>query len=66
MTAAAAAAAAAADTAKAAQRLAGERRTVAYLDRQISQKQRRALTAKLQDFEVGAAAVDWTRKVSRC
>jgi hypothetical protein len=60
----AAAAAAATNAAEAAQRLAHERRAVAYLDRQVSQKQRRALAAKLQDFEVSAAAVE--RMVQRC
>lgn len=49
---AAAAAAAAAENAEAVQRLARNRRAVAYLDRQVSQKQRRALAAKLQDIEV--------------
>jgi hypothetical protein len=53
--AAAAAAAPAAAAAEAAQRLARGRRAVAYLDRQVSQKQRRELAARLQDMEVLSA-----------
>lgn len=45
-------AATAAAAAEAAQRLARDQRAVAYLDRQVGQKQRRALAAKLQDMEV--------------
>ena len=52
--AAAAAVATAAAAAEAAQRLARGRRAIAYLDRQVSQKQRRALAARLQDMEVCA------------
>lgn len=50
--AAAAQAAAAADAAEAARRLARDRKCTAYLGNQVSEKQRRALAAKLADCEV--------------